>query len=201
MSDILTRWNSAKADFAKSAGIKDNVKAVVGAGTRAFGKIQPTEGRMAGFKSGLGAAKNKAGEMLGGKQKLDGSHKVLEPALGKLKGMAGKALDSPGVNLAAGLGGGSLIGNKVGEAEGLEAGKAQGLQTGKTEGLQAGASQGFDAGLQAGASQIPGDPGLIGRLMEVFTGRQGGAAPDDAQAAAMRQAAIQKILAGSRPTQ
>lgn len=101
-------------------------------------------------------------------------------ALKDIKGLQGgqKAIGALGV---AGTAGGALAGHSVG----------------KTTGMEQGATAGYDAGIQDGAQAGSVDPGLMARLMEVFTGRPGAAvSPQDNEMKARRQAALQKILSG-----
>lgn len=73
------------------------------------------------------------------------------------------------------------------------AGMAGGALMGHGAGLKEGAGLGFDAGQQAGAQQASIDPGIMGRLSEVFMGRQ--AQAPTAVTGDRRNAIIQQILA------
>ena len=85
-------------------------------------------------------------------------------------------------------------------AGGLGLSNMQGRSAGKETGMEIGSGQGYDAGIaDANAMQSSMDPGVLGRLMEVFTGRQQSTInTSDPQMAARRQAVIQNILSGGR---
>jgi hypothetical protein len=80
---------------------------------------------------------------------------------------------------------------------GKETGTEQGMRTGAERGMRTGAERGFDQGMRYGASRAGEDPGILGRLAELFTGRQAPQLnPYEAAVAAQRQAAIDRITAG-----
>lgn len=74
---------------------------------------------------------------------------------------------------------------------GYYAGNAHGKTVGKREGAQ----MGYDLGLQNGISNASLDPGFIGRLLEVVTGRQAAQLPAEALER-QRAEAINRIIAG-----
>lgn len=174
---------AAKFEEAGGNAAKDALKAFKTPGTPlpAVGAVEAQRAALAGAKTTAEAA-----------AKATGNTRV---ALGKgVQGLAGKLADSGAAQKAINYGVPTVAG-----AGALYGAHSMGSSSGREQGLQAGSAQGFDAGVQAGsASANSFDPGVLGRLMEVFTGRQG--SPDmsgDPRMAAARQAAIQKILSGS----
>jgi hypothetical protein len=100
-----------------------------------------------------------------------------------------------------GLSSGARTGIKGTAAAGaLGLSNMQGRSAGRENGLEIGSGQGYDAGIaDANAMQSSMDPGVLGRLMEVFTGRQPSlVSTSDPQMAQRRQMVIQNILSGGR---
>ena len=101
---------------------------------------------------------------------------------------AQKAINYGGGGL---LGGGALYGsNRLGHASGEIDGRAKGVTEGFDNGTQ--------VGMAAAQAAAPGDPGIMGRLAQVFTGSGGGPDMGAAQQNITnnRDSLIQSILAG-----
>lgn len=125
-------------------------------------------------------------------------------AVGNRRMTAGKALNSAAAKVTDSQGVQSAINYGTAGAGVLGAGavgNAIGTSSGQREGLEQGAAQGFDAGLQAGAQQSSVDPGVLGRMLEVFTGRQPSFVDgSDPEMAFLRRQAMQRILSGNVKT-
>lgn len=96
---------------------------------------------------------------------------------------------SPGVKLGlgAGAGGVALYGsNRMGRNSGLEEGTSKGFDTG------------VDYGIQAAQQNAPQDPGILGRILNVFRGQ--GEQPSAASLQAMLEQNKASILARLRQT-
>ena len=141
-----------------------------------------------------------AGRLGNEASKLVGNKRI---GLGKTLSEAGKTLATDAglqkkVNIGLGAvgGGAALVGaNQLGASTG----KAEGLQEGKTKGLAQGAGEGYNAGVaDSNSMQASMDPGIMGRLLEVFTGRQPQMLDTaDKQMAARRQQTLQRLLSGN----
>ncbi len=129
---------------------------------------------------------------------LAGATEKLGPLWEKARGFLGKAHESVkgtgklGIGLSAGglgLAGGAIAGNQVGHANGMN------------EGVTAGVDAGMERGVNAAQASQPGDPGVLGRLLDVFRGQSQG--PDSQTVLRNLQgdkdSLIKSILAG-RPT-
>lgn len=214
MSEINELWNSAKQSYAamptvKEAGIKEiygGVRQALSKGKHAYGASRPTEGIFAGAKNALSGTKGSLAESLGGAQKVDGAFSLRSglkrTGAGMVEGagrFAKGKLDSAGnlpTAVKVGLGSAAVVGANNFENKGV---KAEGLQEGKAQGADAG----YNAGIaDSNAAQSQMDPGVLSRLMEVFTGRQPQMLdPADKQMTARRQQSLQRILAGNPTAQ
>ncbi len=94
-----------------------------------------------------------------------------------LSGHADTIDGSKGIQNTINYGAGAIAGGA-----GLVGAHSMGHSSGREEGITEGVDQGLDLGLQGAQSAQPADPGFMGRLGDLFTGRQQG--PD---AATMRQ--------------
>ncbi len=137
-------------------------------------------------QKGLTAGKSlfdKARGVLGGTGRVFQPAGTGVPAKKSMKGAGDFALT------VGGLGGAGVVGHSIGSSSGR--------QQGVTEGVDAG----LQRGVQAATSAQPGDPGVLGRLMDVFRGQQQG--PDAPSILSNLQgdkdALIKSILAG-RPS-
>ncbi len=117
------------------------------------------------------------------------------PTLRSILRGAGEGIGKQWGKLSPGVQGGLKATGLLGA--GALAGRADGKAVGKKEGLEQGAEQGFNAGVSAGAQQGSMDPGILGRLLEVFTGRnQAAVGMGDPTIALQRQQTIKRILPG-----
>lgn len=214
MSDILDNWNAAKAAMHKEASkSKATLALIESAVGKAKGLPAPKGTSLAKMDDGLKAVEKNV-ETLGkhkGKpwenaKPVKGPARDVGPPVPSVTMPGYGAPHTPRPPMRTlkdhwnGLGDttrGAIAGTAIAGTAGL-GGHALGRSSGVADGLETGAASGYDAGLQAGAQQANTfDPGILGRLMEVFTGRS--AAPIDtanAQMQAARQAAIQRILSG-----
>lgn len=209
MSDnLLDLWNAAKSGLEKSAANPLKLLPAIAGESRAVAKVAPkiaddlaiVERNIAGgggippMRTVTGPARDvkplalpgPAGKVMDAKTPMT-LKSLLRGARENVAGNWNKL--SP--RMQSTIKGTGLVG------AGAVAGHADGKATGMEEGLTQGATKGFDAGIQAGAQQSAIDPGILGRLLEVFTGRQPSAiSATDPVVASQRQQAIQKILAG-----
>ena len=213
MSTISELWNHAKG-LQKEAGGKTELA------VKGIKKLIPG-GAASKLDSGLSSVTANIDEVLPGlKQpalKEKGFGRVVKPQvaesgptirLGELSyaGNAARPMKTlkdyvSGAKAWDGLTPGAKLGVKgTALAGGLGLSNMQGRSAGKETGMEIGSGQGYDAGIaDANAMQSSMDPGVLGRLMEVFTGRQQSTInTSDPQMAARRQAVIQNILSGGR---
>lgn len=87
----------------------------------------------------------------------------------------------------------------VGGGAALYGSNRMGHSSGKEEGVGIGYDKGADAGLQTAIANMPQDPGILGRIMDVFTGTQGGPDIDSLKQllASGREDALKTILRGT----
>lgn len=208
MSDINTIWNSVKDDLSKSAN-----KGLITLGSKllpAADEAVAATKAIATPKSGLSQVAHNIDDAAPAMRKVKGTAKTV--------GEGPKLLSAPSTQLSgsgASTGIKSLGDHWRGLSQGTRSGiKATGLlgaggvaghldgrRVGKEIGMETGSAKGYDAGVAdaaASAQQSSMDPGILGRLMEVFTGRQPATVnPADPEMAMRRQAALKRILAGS----
>jgi hypothetical protein len=96
---------------------------------------------------------------------------------------------SPGVKLGLGAGAGGVA---------LYGSNRMGRNSGLTEGLDKGYNTGVDYGIQAALQNAPQDPGILGRILNVFRGQ--GEQPSAAALQAMLEQNKASILARLRQT-
>lgn len=213
MSEITELWNQAKAGMTKSAlspstAIQTAKKVMPGL----LGETKAVSTALSVPSSGLSKVTQNIDELAPAMRQAKG--RVIKPSVaesGPVIQMGGKATPAPMKTLKDHLGGakgkwdGLSAGTRTGIkgtalVGGLGLSNAQGRSAGKETGMEIGSEKGYDAGF-ANASQQAAkssmDPGVLGRLMEVFTGRQPAIANGaDPEMAARRQFALKRILAG-----
>ena len=214
MSTISELWSNAKGGLQKEANTK-LIELVAKGGGKALAKTnQGLKAVTANIDEVLPAAKQPA-------SKSKGFARVVKPQFAE----SGPTIPLNGVSYAgsapktmktfkdyvgdvkgqwSGLSSGARNGIKGTTAVGALGlsnmqGRSSGKETGMEEGKIIGSSRGYDAGIaDANALQSSMDPGILGRLMEVFTGRQPSMLnTSDPQMAARRQMVIQQILSGN----
>ena len=149
------------------------------------------------LRSSAGAAGNDAAKLVGN-HRIDWGNKLLNLSKNISGDAALQGNINKGVNIAGASAGVAGVGG-IAHHMGVNSGKADGLSEGRTQGLEQGAGQGYDAGVQAGAQSASADPGVMSRLMEVFTGRQSNPTnPGDPMMQMKRHQTLQHILSGGQ---
>jgi hypothetical protein len=215
MSELKELWKSAKVGLEKTAGINALLPAVKNVGkllpavkaeakaVQTGSKLLPATDELAAVSRNIDEAiptmRSAKGRVVGstplGGERLKLPAPAAAAATKGRMGQAGDAVKGFWNGLGEGTRGGIKATGLLGA--GALAGHADGKATGLEQGLSEGATKGFDAGLQAGAGQAAVDPGVLGRLLEVFTGRQPATInAADPEVAYRRQAALRRILAG-----
>ena len=110
------------------------------------------------------------------------------------RGIENSPLAQKAINYG-GLGTGLVGANLLGRGAGHRRGHAAGME----EGAAAGFDLGRDLGIETALSQIPQDPGILGRILNVFRGQSAGPGSDAIRALLagdMRDQALDLILSG-----
>lgn len=219
MSELAELWNQAKKGLEKSSALSPAAaKNAVAPILRAFGKAPA----LADEVTAMAKAAPNMRSLSNVTNNIDEAAPLMRQAKGRVGKpsvaesgpaiqLSGQAASQPAKTLKDHLGGlkgkwdgltpgaqGSATGTAI--VTGLVGANHMGRSSGKAEGLEAGSQKGYDAGFSNAsqqAAQSSMDPGGLGRLMEVFTGRQSAAVNgSDPAMAARRQQALQRILAG-----
>ncbi len=199
--DSMTKSASPAAAAAKGAtGIAGWLSKLLGGGAQKLrasaGKAKGlayTEGHAAGDKLLRAQGGQAVGPHLAGLEASSGVGNARN-SLADVLGGAGKTIaDNPnlqkGINIGVPVvgGGAALYGsNRMGHSSGLNEGMSKGYDTG------------VDYGIQAAQQNAPQDPGILGRIMNVFRGQ--GEPPSAASLQAMLDQNKSSILARLRQT-
>jgi hypothetical protein len=213
MSKITAIWNQNKAGITKAAlNPASAVRAAKKIAPALLGETKAVSTALSAPSSGLSKVTANIDEVIPAMRQAKG--RVVKPSVagsGPTIHLSGTAAPVPmktmfdHLSAAKGKWDGLSAGTRTGIkgtalVGGLGLSNAQGRSAGKETGMEIGAEKGYDAGF-ANASQQAAqsymDPGVLGRLMEVFTGRQTTSVSGaDPEMAARRQLALKRILAG-----